>query len=141
MTADNMVCQSLTPGHFEFVRKLRSHPQVQSGFLERTSITQDQQEAYMQQHAGKYIVATLNGLPAGYAGVIDGDIRVCTHPDFQGKGVGRALILEIVSRFPGSTARIKPHNEPSRRLFEACGFVHVGAAKGGLLLYRAAAED
>ena len=95
----------------------------------------------MQKHAGKYIVATLDGLPAGYAGVIDGDIRVCTHPDFQGNGVGRALIQEIASRFPGSTARIKPRNEPSRRLFEACGFVHVGEAAGGLLLYRAAAKD
>ena len=27
--------------------------------------------------------------------VIKGDIRVCTHPDFQGKGIGSFMIKEL----------------------------------------------
>lgn len=110
------------PQYFEFIRSLRNDERVSGGFIEQTAITPEQQLAYMSQHADHYIVALYDGVPAGYAGSIEGDIRVCTHPDYQGLGLGRALIAEIVDRFPESRAKVKVGNHASLRLFESCGF-------------------
>jgi ribosomal protein S18 acetylase RimI-like enzyme len=110
------------PEYFEFIRRLRNDPRVKDGFIEQGHITIEQQVAYMAQHASEYLVALCDDVPAGYAGSIDGDIRVCTHPDFQGRGVGQALIRELVERFPGSVAKVKVENQTSKRLFESCGF-------------------
>ncbi len=60
--------------------------------------------------------------PAGYAGSIDNDIRVCVHPDFHKRGVGEALILNLMKRFPESYAKVKVENKASKALFEKCGF-------------------
>ena len=68
--------------HFEFIRVLRNDVRIQDGFLERVPITADQQEAYMARYADHYLIAMAAGQPAGYAGSIDNDIRVCTHPEF-----------------------------------------------------------
>jgi ribosomal-protein-alanine N-acetyltransferase len=108
--------------YHEFIRCLRNDPRVGHGFVEAASITPAQQVAYMARHGDRYLVALVNKLPAGYAGSIEGDIRVCVHPDFQGRGVGRALIEAVIARFPDSQARVKVENTASRALFESCGF-------------------
>jgi len=113
---------SNSPEYFEFIRVLRNDDRVRSGFIDQTDITPEQQAAYMAVHGDEYLVALADGVPVGYAGSVDGDIRVCTHPDHQGRGIGRALILAVVRRFPGSRARIKIGNTASLRLFESCGF-------------------
>ena len=59
---------------------------------------------------------------SGFAGSLDNDIRVCVHPDYQGKGIGKVLITELMERFPDSFAKVKIENEASRNLFESCGF-------------------
>ena len=110
------------PRYFEFIRTLRNDERVSDGFVEQAVVTREQQVAYMSQHVDHYVVALWDGVPAGYAGSIDGDIRVCTHPDYQGLGLGRALVAEIVARFPGSRAKVKVGNHASLRLFESCGF-------------------
>ena len=110
------------PQYFEFIRRLRNDPRVKEGFIEQAHITREQQTAYMAQHASDYIVALCDEVPAGYAGSVEGDIRVCTHPDFQGRGIGEALIRDLINRFPGSVAKVKVDNQASRRLFESCGF-------------------
>lgn len=113
---------SNSPAYFEFIRELRNDPRVNRGFIEEAHITPEQQTAYMSVHANGYVIALVGDRPAGYAGSVEGDIRVCTHPDFQGMGVGRALIRELMRRFPRSVAKIKIDNVASRRLFESCGF-------------------
>ncbi len=123
------------PQYHEFIRGLRNDPRVQDGFLEEVAITPSQQEAYMAKHADAYVVALANGSPAGYAGVIDGDIRVCTHPDYQGQGVGRALIAALRARWPHATARVKRSNTASQALFLSCGF-QITDATGDLLEFR-----
>ena len=99
-----------------------SDPRVQDGFIEVVNITKDQQDKYMKKHIDKYIVALYNNEPAGFAGSLDNDIRVCVHPDYQGKGIGKVLITELMERFPDSFAKVKIENEASIKLFEACGF-------------------
>jgi RimJ/RimL family protein N-acetyltransferase len=120
---------------YEFIRRLRNDERVQGGFLEQAAITPAQQVTYMAKHGDRFVVALLQGEPVGYAGSIDGDIRVCTDPACWGKGVGKALILALVEKFPGSHARIKPENKASVALFESCGFALVGR-DGDLFLYR-----
>lgn len=111
--------------YWEFVRKLRTDPRVADSFIQRADITPEQQKSYMAKHSGDYFICLLDGAPAGYVGSIDNDIRVCTHPDFQHKGVGVFMVNEIMKIFPDSFAKVKLGNEPSKRLFEKCGFVPV----------------
>jgi RimJ/RimL family protein N-acetyltransferase len=115
-----------SPEHFEFIRQLRNDARVQDGFLEQVEIARDQQARYMAHHADRFLVALHDGRPASYVGSIDGDIRVCTDPDFWGCGVGKALIEALMDRFPESHARVKPKNTASIALFEASGFQPAG---------------
>ena len=54
--------------------------------------------------------------------MIEDDIRVCIHPDYQGKGIGKFMINEIMNEEPTAFAKVKMDNEASIKLFEACGF-------------------
>jgi len=107
---------------WEFVRVLRNDERVQSGFIKSIHITEEMQEEYMSKHSQYYRIALVDGVPAGYVGVIEDDIRVCTHPDFQGKGVGKFMINKCMEIWPTAFAKVKIDNEASLRLFRSCGF-------------------
>jgi RimJ/RimL family protein N-acetyltransferase len=112
-----------TEEYWEFVRLLRTDHRVRGGFIAKVDdITPEQQRRYMQAHWQEYFIGLVNGQPAGYVGSVDGDIRVCTHPDYQRQGVAAFMIAELMRRFPRSFAKIKIGNEASERLFAACGF-------------------
>lgn len=108
--------------YWEFVRVLRMDKRVVDGFIKNSEITSEMQERYMGMHSSNYRIALVDGKPAGYVGVIEDDIRVCTHPDFQGKGVGKFMINKCMEIWPTAFAKVKLDNEASLRLFEACGF-------------------
>ena len=110
------------PRYWEFIRELRSDPRVQGGFVQQGRITVEEQQQYMREHGQHYYICLSDGIPSGFVGVIDGDIRVCTHPDFQKHGVGKFMINEIMKIYPQGFAKIKIANEASLRLFEGCGF-------------------
>jgi RimJ/RimL family protein N-acetyltransferase len=114
-----------TEEYWEFVRVLRTDPRVLHGFIQQANITPEEQLKYMQAHWQEYFIALVNGQPAGFVGSVNGDIRVCTHPDHQGNGVGAFMVAELMRRFPQSCAKIKIGNEASKRLFSACGFTEV----------------
>jgi len=78
--------------YYEFVRLLRTDERVCRGFIEQVKITPEQQKEYMKRYENCYWICLYNECPAGFIGVIDNDIRICTHPDFQGKGVARQLL-------------------------------------------------
>ena len=111
-----------TSQYWEFVRVLRNDERVLSGFIKSVHITEEMQNSYMGTHSKFYRIALVDGNPAGYVGVIEDDIRVCTHPDFQGKGIGKFMINEIMNEEPSAFAKVKIDNEASMKLFEACGF-------------------
>ena len=111
-----------TKKYWEFVRILRNDDRVQSGFIKSSNITKDMQSAYMMMYSKFYRIALIDGKPAGYVGVIDDDIRVCTHPNYQGQGVGKFMINECMKIWPTAFAKVKMENEASIRLFESCGF-------------------
>jgi len=111
--------------YWEFVRTLRNDERVIHGFVESEYITPEMQKKYMKMYSNTYRVALVDGIPAGYVGVLYGDIRVCTHPDFQGKGIGKFMIGECTKIWPEAVARVKLENISSNKLFQSVGFVEI----------------
>ena len=111
-----------TEEYWDFVRVLRNDPEVQDGFIEKANISPQQQKEYMKKYSHGYKIAIHKNKPVGFIGVVDDDIRVCTSPDSQGKGVGKFMINEIIKIFPNAKAKIKIDNKASLKAFESCGF-------------------
>jgi ribosomal protein S18 acetylase RimI-like enzyme len=111
-----------SPKYWEFVRILRNDERVLEGFIESTNITHEMQNKYMSTHCQFYRIALIDGIPVGYVGVIEDDIRICTHPDFQGKGIGKFMVNKCMEIWPTAFAKVKINNEASLKLFESCGF-------------------
>jgi GNAT superfamily N-acetyltransferase len=120
---NNIVLDYCKEEYWEFVRVLRNDKRVDKGFIKSVYITKDEQKKYMSKHSQFYRIALIDGKPAGYVGVIEDDIRVCTHPDFQGKGVGKFMINKCMDIWPTSFAKVKVDNKASLSLFESCGFI------------------
>ena len=108
--------------YWEFIRNLRNLEGVREGFIQQEIIPQEQQQAYMSQYNDYFYICLYKGEPAGYIGVIDDDIRVATHPDYQGKGIGSFMVKEIKKIQPSSVAKVKVDNKASLGLFKKCGF-------------------
>lgn len=110
------------PRYWEFIRELRNMDGVRQGFINQEHIDTFAQARYMLQYNSNFWICLDSDTPAGYVGVIDDDIRVATHPDYQGKGIGSFMINEIVKICPTACAKVKLDNEASIKLFERCGF-------------------
>jgi len=108
--------------YWEFIRQLRNDKRVKAGFIQQDHISKDNHLKYMEKYGNNFYVCLIDNYPAGYVGVIDRDIRVATHPDYQGKGVGKFMINALMKLYPDSLAKVKIENEASLRLFETCGF-------------------
>lgn len=111
-----------TKEYWEFVRILRNDKRVLDGFINSTHITKEMQENYMQDYSQFYKIALWKSKPCGYVGVIEDDIRICTHPNFQGKGVGKFMLKEIIKIFPSACGKVKVDNIASLNLFSSVGF-------------------
>src|SRR5215475_9752354 len=105
-----MTLAPCTEEFWEFVRVLRTDHRVLHGFVSQDDITPEKQRQYMKSHWREYFIALVNGRPVGFVGSVNGDIRVCTHPDFQGQGVGAFMVDQLMRRFPRSFAKIKIGN-------------------------------
>ena len=111
------------PQYWEFIRTLRNMDGVREGFIQQAYITAEVHEKHIKNHGHLYYICIEDGVPMGYVGVIDNDIRVATHPDHQKKGIGKFMINELVKNNATARAQIKIENTASVALFEACGFV------------------
>jgi GNAT superfamily N-acetyltransferase len=110
--------------YYEFIRELRTHEDNISGFLEKVNITPEQQKKYMEKHKDNYYICLNdNNEPVGWVGVVEDDIRVCTHPNHKGKGIGKFMVLELMDKHPKSQAKVLLGNTRSDNLFLSCGFV------------------
>jgi len=108
--------------YWEFIRLLRNDERVKGGFIQQEEIGIVQHIQYMSKYSDKFYICLANGKEAGYVGVINDDIRVATHPDFQGLGVGTFMINEVMKLHPTAFAKVKLENAASLKLFERCGF-------------------
>lgn len=110
------------PKYYEFIRNLRNDERVKSGFIQSSFITEEQQIEYMTKHHNCFRICLDNDDPVGYVGVIDNDIRIATSPSYQKRGVGKFMLQQIETVFPGAVAKIKIENEASLKLFLSGGF-------------------
>jgi GNAT superfamily N-acetyltransferase len=108
--------------YWEFVRNLRNLDGVREGFIEQDIIDPEEHQEYMKKYSDCFYICLVGEIPAGYVGVIQDDIRVATHPSFQGQGVGKFMINQIMEIYPDAKAKIKITNEKSTKLFKSCGF-------------------
>lgn len=108
--------------YWSFIRNLRNDKRVNSQFVEDTYISENTQIEYMKKYSTCYRVALIDGNPVGYVGVIDNDIRICTHPDYQGMGVGRFMLNNCIKIWPHAEAKVYIGNIKSLKLFESLGF-------------------
>lgn len=108
--------------YWEFVRLLRMNDKVSHGFIKTSHISKEDQERYMSEYSSCYRVCLIDDTPCGYVGVIDDDIRVCVHPDYWKRGIGKFMIKKCREIWPESFAKVKVDNEASMALFLSCGF-------------------
>jgi len=115
-----MELRNVTSEYYEFIRFLRTHPENAQFFLEQVKISEMDQIKYMQKYEKNYYVCLLQNQPVGYVGVIENDIRICTHPRFKNIGVGKFMLTKIKEMFPEATGKIKKDNIISQKLFISC---------------------
>jgi len=108
--------------YWEFIRNLRNLDGVREGFIEQDIIDPKNHQEYMKKYSDCFYICLIDEIPAGYVGIIEDDIRVATHPNFQGQGVGKFMINQIMNINPNAYAKVKIDNQASLRLFKACGF-------------------
>ena len=107
----------------EFIRTLRNDKRVKYGFIQQEEISRKSHAIYMDKYWANYFICiNENEEPLGYIGVINNDIRICTHPDHQKKGVALFMLKEIKNFYPMATAKVKIDNILSQNLFEKAGF-------------------
>jgi len=109
--------------YWEFIRLLRSDKRVQGGFIKESTITIEEQKKYMNKYNDNYYVCLCDDIPCGFIGEIDGDIRLCTDPQYQGRGIGSFMIREITKIRTNIFAKIKLDNKASLKAFEKAGYV------------------
>tara|TARA_R110001583_G_scaffold151597_1_gene303494 strand:- start:279 stop:671 length:393 start_codon:yes stop_codon:yes gene_type:complete len=108
--------------YWEFIRILRTTDGIAQGFIEQGNISPIKQKEYMIKYNHCFRICLDESNPVGYVGIIDDDIRVATHPDHQGKGIGSFMINEVMKDTPSAVAKVKIDNKASLKLFEKCGF-------------------
>tara|TARA_R110001583_G_scaffold80217_3_gene215685 strand:+ start:259 stop:642 length:384 start_codon:yes stop_codon:yes gene_type:complete len=108
--------------YWEFIRELRNMDGVRQGFVQQDIISKKSHEQYMKKNSEFFWICIDKGHPIGYIGIIDLDIRIATHPNYQGKGIASFMLKEVMKSNPDAIAKVKIDNRASLRLFEKCGF-------------------
>jgi RimJ/RimL family protein N-acetyltransferase len=111
-----------TPQYWEFLRNLRNDERVREGFIKQEYITPERHKEHMMIRGDVFYICLIDEQPVGFVRVLNDDIGVCTHPDYQKRGVGKFMINEIMKKYPSACAKIKIENKASIGLFESCGF-------------------
>ena len=118
----NLEMVAATDNYIKFIRELRNDPITSKGFINRELISEDSHLEYMKEKSKFYKVCLLDGMPVGYIGVIDNDIRIAVHNDYRNNGIGTFMLNDILKYYPNSSAKIKVENLASIKLFEKLGF-------------------
>lgn len=108
--------------YWNFILEVRNHPETSSAWIQQNPIDLETHRTFMKKWGNKYFVALIDGVPAAFAGSVNGDIRIATHPNYLRCGAARALLVRLGQEFPNAVAKVKVENHDSAKLFESCGF-------------------
>ncbi len=108
--------------YYEFVRSLRTAPNIQDGFIYRGSITKQQQKIYMQKYGKNYYICLYNNEPVGFISAIEADLRLAVKKEFQRMGIASFMLAEFKKLNIDFWVRIKEDNIASIKFFEKNGF-------------------
>ena len=105
--------------YWNFIMEMRFHPDNISGFVFRGSVTDSQHLSHMENHGNCYQICLSNGVPVGFIGSVDNDIRLAVDPTMKNNGIGKFMLENTTYAY----AKVLHDNTPSLRLFLASGFV------------------
>jgi len=114
--------------YWDFVKELRSHPTVQSGFIDQVQkIEYPDQTRYMSKNWENFWVLLDDNTCYGYIGLIGphkNEITYCVHPKYQGNGYGTIMVENLISRIQNISiwAKVKCDNIASCKVFEKINY-------------------
>jgi len=108
--------------YYQYIYYLRIHPLTKEGFMNQDEISIEDHNKFMDKHKEDYYICLCNGTPCGFVGSVDNDVRVCTDPSFQKKGIASFMLEKLRFMYPTATAQIKFDNLASIALFEKSDF-------------------
>jgi len=138
MLVGDITLEPLSEEMLEFVRQVRSSPEVYEWLREKKPVTIGEQRVwfskYLEQSECRVYVGVCPGWYFGYSQIRRhtntrrAEIGVCIAPNAQGKGLGEKLLRATISEAWGLGlnelwAYVFGSNVRSMRLFEKCGFV------------------
>ena len=140
-----LIVRAREPGDWEALSALMQLPRVRWGTLRLPFTSADETRKWIERPAdgSVFIVATLDDRLIGAASMIRykgrrdhvGDIGMSVHDDFQGRGVGAALLGALVDtadkwlNLRRLELAVYVDNEPAIRLYKRFGFVIEGTRR------------
>lgn len=125
------------------IRDARAEDIPALGAIERECFsqpwTEDMLRGQLREENHVFLVCEHSGAVVGYIGMMfvldEGYIsNVAVTGSIRGKGLGKALVTEMVSRCREKnlafvTLEVRASNAPARKVYSACGFSDVGVRK------------
>ncbi len=109
-----------SPEYWEFIHRLRFHPDNVDGFVDSKPVTEKQQQEYMSKYGDCYKICLMDNKPVGFAGIVDGDIRIAVCPEYKKKGIGLFMLMGMADIM--HTAKVLRKNKASLNLFLKAGY-------------------
>ncbi len=112
--------------YWEFVRDLKNTDQARHNSVSTHIISREEHHKYMEIYGDRYYICVENDVPIGYVGTNAQDyVSIAVVSGHRGKGVGKYMLQSFRDKVKLHHLRaiVSITNEPSLRLFEACGFV------------------
>ena len=111
--------------YWDFVRKLRTHPNNIRGFIIQKHITTTEQKLFMAANHQFFKICIQNETPVGYIGLIGpkrDEITLAVDPYSKSSGIGSFMVRALVKNHKPLWAKVKYDNHASKRLFQKLGF-------------------
>jgi putative acetyltransferase len=144
-TATGFSIRAREPSDSDGIAELMALPKVRFGTLRLPFTSRDATRKWMESMSDTHtaIVAVLNGRLIGSAALIQnkgrrshvGGIGLCVHDDFQGRGIGSALVAALIEvadnwlNLRRLELSVYVDNEPAIRLYNKFGFVIEGTRR------------
>ncbi|HLH88234.1 MAG TPA: GNAT family N-acetyltransferase [Xanthobacteraceae bacterium] len=152
-----LIVRAREPGDWEALATLMQLPRVRWGTLRLPFASADETRKLMEKppEGSVFIVAILDDRLVGAASMIRykgrrnhvGDIGMFVHDDFQGRGIGSALLAALVDtadkwlNLQRLELAVYVDNEPAIRLYKRFGFVIEGTRRAAAFRDGAFVDD